>query len=205
MRTIYVSDQTFSGLLYRLVRSLRVSWLSRLAVISFQCSMCFWFSLSSLVSRVAFLSACASWWMAFSIGLSVSYVVSVFPIFCSRGSSAPSIDSRVSRDAGVRTIPASFSHFLLCSIHSDCFRSSRWSIALVAVSPLCCWVIIFLVAASLASFCCWAISLSFLVPCHGLMPSIEAGCVVRLSCGCVGCSVSLSSSSTVCWIVWLRI
>ena len=84
------------------------------------------------MSRVAFLSACASWWMAFSIGFSVSF-----------------------------------------SIHSDCFRSSRWLFAVTA--------------ASLASFCCWAISLSFLVPCHGLMPSIGAGCVVRLSWGCVGC------------------
>ena len=66
------------------------------------------------------------------------------------------------------SIPASFSQYSLSSIHSDCFRSSRWavchrlkaSIALVAVSPLCCWVIIFLAAASLASFCCWTASLS---------------------------------------------
>ena len=145
--TIYVSDQTFSGLLYRLVRSLEVSWFSRLAVISFQCSMCFWFSLSSLVSRVAFLNACASWWMAFSIGFSVSF-----------------------------------------TIHSDCFRSSRWFFAVTA--------------ASLASFSCWAISLSFFVSCHGLMPSFAAGCVTRVRCS--RCSVSLSSSSIVCWIVWLR-
>ena len=42
------------------------------------------------------------------------------------------------------SIPASFSHFSLCSIHFDCL--SRFF---------------------------WAISLSFLVPCHGLMPSIR--------------------------------
>ena len=41
------------------------------------------------------------------------------------------------------SVPASFSHFSLCSIHFDCFSS-----------------------------CCRAISLSFLVPCHGLIPSI---------------------------------
>jgi len=74
-------------------------------------------------------------------------------------------------------------------IHSDCFRSSRWSIALVAVSPFCCWVIILLVAASLALFSCWAFIRSCLAPSHGLMPSWRCsssqpapGCVTRFEC-----------------------
>lgn len=55
------------------------------------------------------------------------------------------------------------------------------------------------IAVVVSLFSCWAFVRSCLVPSHGRIP---LSVLSRVEC--VGWSVSLSSSSIVCWIVWLR-
>ena len=201
--------------LNRLVRSSEVSPFNRLAVIVFRRSNAFWASPSSFSSLLTVWMASAHCVMAvlmsfgwffglwrmssglmFSSGLVLSSARRIHDCFIAV------VASLFAWVLAYSSFPRSVAMYLsILSLGSDRFSSSRWSIALVAVSPFCCWVIILFVAASLALFSCWAfirsclsvssilLILSWRAPSHGLMPSWRCSssqpapvCVSRFEC-----------------------